>query len=70
MAKSPGTIPYSVPPDEPAKVYDALGMPILWAPCGRKLWSETMPRTTGASAAGICGSLILATWRVPFTSRL
>ena len=29
-----------------------------------------MPRTTGARAAGICGSLMLAMWALPLTDRL
>ena len=32
-----------------------------------KLLSEAKPATTGASAAGICGSLALAQWSLPFT---
>jgi len=34
---------------------------------GMKLFSDTMPATTGARAAGIIGALALAMWLLPFT---
>jgi len=37
---------------------------------GMKLCSETTPFTTPDNAAEILGSLMLAMWRSPFTSRL
>jgi hypothetical protein len=36
---------------------------------GMKSFSDTMPATADASAAGICGSLILAKWAAPLAWR-
>ncbi len=46
------------------------GLTFLIMGWGMKLFSFTTPITAGASAAGICGSLIFEIWCVPFTSRL